>query len=139
MQLSLYVTSGSEIHGHIQRFFLNKQLSVWRAILAWGPLPTDDDNIGFNNVDIFTDGSTVMSRQWPSTPIAASWSVYFLPKVPGQIRFLGALWGAVAIEQMDPLCFGATRPTSPVAELSAIDVALKMLRAVKFRGKIVWG
>lgn len=60
-------------------FFLAKPARVWELVRAWGPLPSVDDNLGFNHIEIHTDGSAVMGDQWPSSPIMAGWGVIFLP------------------------------------------------------------
>ena len=106
--------------------------------MAWGPIPCDEDNLGFKELDIFTDGSAVLGGQWPCIPQSAGWSVLFFAKTHEQVRFLGALWGSVVINQNSSLYLGATRPTSPVAELTAITIALKVIRAIRFQGKVTW-
>ena len=56
----------------------------------------------------------------------------------GQRVFLGAAWGPVSVLPSSPYFVGARRPAIPVAELSSITQALRMLRAVSFTGTIHW-
>ena len=77
-------------------FFLTKQFPVWAAILSWGPIPSFDDNLGFNELVIYTDGSAVIGGRWPRHIYSAGWGMLALAKTSDQTRFLGALWGPVA-------------------------------------------
>ena len=54
-------------------------------------------------------------------------------------RFLGAIWGPVATGTVSQYCLRATRPTIPVEELTAVTVALMLLRQSAFEGEVFWG
>ena len=57
----------------------------------------------------------------------------------GSRRFLGALWGPVDVCETSQYFLCATRPTIPVAELTAITVVLMLLRQVQVHGTVAWG
>ena len=54
-------------------------------------------------------------------------------------RFLGALWGPVTVQPQVGFFLGATRPTIPVATLSATVQSRTTMRATEFRGPLHWG
>ena len=87
-----------------------------------------------------TDGSAVLRKWWPSVPISAGWgALFFALRLDGARRFLGALWGPVDVDVSSQYFLGATRPTIPVAELTAITVVLMLLRHTQFQGSVAWG
>ena len=53
---------------------------------------------------------------------------FFAVRQDGARRFLGALWGPVDVNVSSQYFLGATRPTIPVAELTAITIVLMLLR-----------
>ena len=76
----------------------------------------------------------------PAVPISAGWgAVFFAVKPDGSRRSFGALWEPVDVSGTSHYCLGATRPTIPVAELTAITVVLMLLRQIQFQGSVSWG
>ena len=97
--------------------------SIW----AWGPIPGDDDTFSCVQLEIHTDGSTILGTNWPATPLAAGWGALFVAALPDNTkRFLGAVWGPVDVDADSPYYLRATRPTIPVAELNAIAKEIPM-------------
>jgi len=83
-------------------------------------------------VDIYTDGSAMMSNGWPRLPASAGWSAVWLAaskKKPGEWGFLGCVRGPVVLKRGEHGWRGAERPTSPVAELTSFHWVLEMLTA----------
>jgi hypothetical protein len=90
--------------------------------------------MGFTRLELHTDGSAAMGAQWPAIPLSAGWGVVCFAVTPSQSRFLGALWWPVGVDADSPYYLRATKPTSPVAELTAIMVQLRLLRKVGLVG-----
>ena len=57
---------------------------------------------------------------------------YFCSLARFETSFLGALWGLVTVQPQAGYSLGATRPTIPVVELSAIVHTLTAMRAAEF-------
>ena len=76
---------------------------------------------------------------WPVLPLRAGWAgLVFAADESGFSWFLGALWAPVQCGADSPGYLGASRPTSPVAELSAIVACMTMLRAVACDAGVFW-
>ena len=109
-------------------------------IWAWGAPPSDDDTFFFDMLEVRTDGSAVLRKGWPVVPISAGWGALFVVVKPDRSwRFLGALWGPVDVNESSQYFLGATRPTIPIAELTASTVVLMLLRQMQFQGSVAWG
>ena len=110
--------------------FAQLPLRVRTAIYAWNPLPCHNFTT-VHELEAHTDGSATMTDQWPQVPSTAGWNiVVFARDVQGIPWLLGALWGPVATLTTSCYFLGATRPTSPVAEMSAPLILLLRLRAI---------
>ena len=80
----------------------------------------------------YTDGSACMTRVWPRLAAEAGWgSVIFAVDASSAWKLAGGIWGQVETDPAAQLFFGASRPTSPVAEITAIASVLRMLRAAR--------
>ena len=62
--------------------------------------------------------------------------MFFAVLGDGTKRLLAALWGPVEVNNLFPYSLGATRPTIPVAELTAITVVLILLLQTRFKGAV---
>ena len=123
---------------HLQ--FSSKPQRAIEAIWAWGAPPSDDDTFFFDMLEVRTDGSAVLRKGWPVVPISAGWGALFVVVKPDRSwRFLGALWGPVDVNESSQYFLGATRPTIPVAEITAFTVVLMLLRQMQFQGSVAWG
>ena len=79
-----------------------------------------------------TDGSACMTRAWPRLAAEAGWgAVIFAVDASGAWRLAGGVWEPVETDPAAQLFLGASRPTSPVAEVTAIASVLRMLRAAR--------
>ena len=85
-------------------------------------------------------GLQFLRRGWPAIPIAAGWgALLFAVLQDGTKRFLGAIWGPVETSTVWQYSLRATRPTFPVAELTAVTVALMLRRQSLFEGEVLLG
>ncbi len=76
-------------------------------------------------VEVFTDGSSFLTQNWPRTPARGGWAVVATARIAGgSSLFLGATCGPVVTQEEERGHLGATVPSAPAAELSAILVAL---------------
>ena len=109
--------------------FLQLPPRVRTAIVSWSHLPSDNF-MHVQELEAHTDGSATMTDQWPQIPSSAGWSIVLVARdIQGKPWFLGALWGPLSILPSSKYFLGASRPTSPVAEMSAPSALLLMLRA----------
>ena len=139
MSFSLMKDMGLRDPRIFPRKFMGKPRRVWQAIQAWGPLPTPETSFPVQHLEVHADGSAVLSTGWPVTPVNAGWGCLVFAIGPdAQRACLGAVWGPVDTLQSSPFVLGARPPTIPVAELSAITHALRMLRLVAYTGTIHW-
>ena len=105
-----------------------------------GPSSQRTGQLCFCDLEIHTDGSAILGRGWPAIPLAAGWGALFCGILAdGSKRLMGAMWGPVTAESSSLYFLGAKRPTIPVAEASAITVALRLLRQSSFSGNLIWG
>ena len=96
--------------------------------------------IFFDTLEVYTDGSAVLRKGGAFCTHLGCWgALFFAVKTDGTRRFLGALWGPVDVNESSQYFLGATRPTIPVAELTAITVVLMLLRHTQFQGSVAWG
>ena len=73
-----------------------------------------------------------MTRAWPRLAAEAGWgAVIFAVDASGVWKLAGGVWGPVETDPAAQLFFGASRPTSPVAEVTTIASVLRMLRAAR--------
>ena len=80
----------------------------------------------------YTDGSACMTRAWPRLAAEAWWgAVIFAVDASGVWRLAGGVWGPVETDPAAQLSLDASRPTSPVAEVTAIASVPRMLRAAR--------
>ena len=80
----------------------------------------------------YMDGSACMTRAWPRLAAEAGWgAVIFAVDASGVWKLAGGTWGPVETDPAAQLFLGASRPTSPVAEVTAIASVLRMLRAAR--------
>ena len=79
-----------------------------------------------------TDGSACMTRAWPRLAAEAGWvAVIIAVDAAGVWRLAGGVWGPAETDPATQFFLGASRPTSPVAEVTAIASVLRMLRAAR--------
>ena len=80
----------------------------------------------------YTDGSACMTREWPRLTAEAGWgAVIFAVDASVAWRLAGGTWGPLETDPAAQLFLGASRPTSPVTEVTAIASVLRMLRAAR--------
>ena len=73
-----------------------------------------------------------MTRAWPRLAAEAGWgAVIIAVDESGVWRLAGGIWRPVETDPAAQLFLGASRPTSPVAEVTAIAGVLRMLRAAR--------
>ena len=112
--------------------FTHKSLRVREAINAWGLIPTRNPDLQIFHSELRTDKSALLSNGWPAMLIHEGWGAIVFAILPtSQRTFLGATWGPMTVNEVSPYHLGAQRPIIPMAELAAITVALRMLRAVQ--------
>ena len=98
------------------------QISSWPSAQAHG----------CEEFTAYTDGSACMTRAWPRLAAEAGWgAVIFAVDASGAWSLAGNAWGPVETDPAGLLFLGASRPTSPVAEVTAIASVLGMLRAAR--------
>ena len=80
----------------------------------------------------YTDGSACMTRAWPRLAAEAGWGAVIFAVDASRSMEVG--WRHLKPIETDPaaqLFWGASRPTSPVAEDTAVASVLRMLRAAR--------
>ena len=107
------------------------QPKVLDQISSWPPADAHGDEL-CTQLIAYADGSACMTRAWPRLAAEAGWgSVIFAVDASGVWKLAGGVWGPVETDPAARLFFGASRPTSPVAEVTAIASVLRMLRAAR--------
>ena len=80
----------------------------------------------------YTDGSVCMTRAWSRLAAEAGWgAVIIAVNTSGVWSLVGGAWGPVETDPAVQLFLGASRPTCPVAEVTAIASVLRMFRAAR--------
>ena len=108
------------------------EVAQWRS----EPHSAEDEVVALR---IFTDGSAVLEQAGLGKICAhAGWSVVVFGEVRAaggdpELIFLGAVWGPVVTDPLAVGWLGAGRPTAPVAECSAVLVALQLCRVAGCR------
>ena len=102
-----------------------EQISSWPSALAHGCEAC-------TQIIAYTDGSACMTRVWPKLG-GGGWmeSSHFAVDASGAWSLAGGAWGPVETDHAAQSFLGASRPTSPVAEVTAIASVLRMLRAAR--------
>ena len=101
-----------------------EQTSRWPSAHAHGDEPC-------TQLIAYTDGSAC-TRAWPRLVAEAGWGAFiFAVDASGVWRLAGDVWGPVETDPAAQLFLGASRPTSPVAEVTATASVLRMLLAAR--------
>ena len=107
------------------------QSEVLEQISSWPSAHAHGDGL-CTQLIAYTDGSACMTRAWPRLAAEAGWgAVIFAVDASGVWKLAGGVWGPVETDPAAQLFFGASRLTSPVAEVTAIASVLRMLRAAR--------
>ena len=99
-------------------------ISHWQA---WRSMRPDEL---VHSIVIYTDGAARLTQGWPRQVACAGWGAIILarsPAAPGQLLWLGALCSGVVCDMAMSGFLGATRPSAPVAELTAITVIFNLM------------
>ena len=105
------------------------QLEVLEQISRWPSARAHGDE-ACTQLIAYTDGSACMTSAWPRLAAEAGWgAVIFAVGASGDWRLAGGIWEPVETDPAAQLFLGASRPTSPVAEVTTIASVLRMLRA----------
>ena len=98
----------------------------------WARWQLAPDDLAVTSVDVFTDGAAELHSAWPRRVCRAGWAAVLLVPRPcdgadADYYYLGALFGPVVTEAELPGFLGASRPSAPVAELTAVLTLLKLM------------
>ena len=101
-------------------------------IFSWNLTTSMPPGLMISALQVHTYGSAIVQKDWPMVPHQAGWGLVFF----GLGRVLRG--GPVTVSAEDHYHSGACRHASPVAELSAIMLAFKLLRPISCTLPLQW-